>query len=216
MNENLAVATTSNPISPILMSELTIDEVLEALRHFECQQNPEELARMLEIVNGKTSLLEIGSNFGGTLKRMAEVLAPKSKVVSVDLPEPMHKLCDPLVSLKANCQKIANMGHNVKLFTGDSHNPIVIDLVKKEGPFDFCFIDGDHSYEGVKKDWQDYGPLAKIVGFHDICGMTDGCVRFWKELKDEQPYRMVEINYPRQFETKNGWMHLGIGIVFRE
>ena len=36
---------------------------------------------------------------------------------------------------------------------------------------DFCYIDGDHSYEGVKKDLADYYPLVKPGGYfggHDF------------------------------------------------
>jgi predicted O-methyltransferase YrrM len=36
---------------------------------------------------------------------------------------------------------------------------------------DFLFIDGDHTYQGVKQDFQMYSPLVKkggIVAFHDI------------------------------------------------
>ena len=41
----------------------------------------------------------------------------------------------------------------------------------KDGTIDFCFIDADHNYEGVKKDWDLYSPLltkGSIVIFHDI------------------------------------------------
>jgi hypothetical protein len=75
-------------------------------------------------------------------------------------------------------------------------------------PFDFGFIDGDHSYEGVKADWENYGPMCKIVGFHDIAGQVAGCVRFWNELKASVKYRIEEFLAP---ET-----HMGIGIVYRE
>jgi hypothetical protein len=57
--------------------------------------------------------------------------------------------------------------------------------------FDFLFIDGDHSYAGVKRDFEMYSPLVKPggwVGFHDINDTEIhrgfGCQveQFWTEL----------------------------------
>jgi cephalosporin hydroxylase len=77
---------------------------------------------------------------------------------------------------------------------GDSHDPktlqVVTDLMGGT-PFDFLFIDGDHSYAGVKRDYEMYSPLVKPggwVGFHDIndteIHRSFGCQveQFWTEL----------------------------------
>ena len=44
-----------------------------------------------------------------------------------------------------------------------------------EIPFNFVFIDADHSYEACKKDWESWSRLVKIggmVAFHD-CNILD-------------------------------------------
>jgi predicted O-methyltransferase YrrM len=38
------------------------------------------------------------------------------------------------------------------------------------GPVDFAFIDGDHSYDGLRSDWEGWSPLAApggIIALHD-------------------------------------------------
>ena len=77
---------------------------------------------------------------------------------------------------------------------------------------DLLFIDGDHTYKVVKKDWEMYSPLVKkggLVIFHDIvlhlqyplCEVE----RFWKQLKKK---RQV-LEYIDQNDMSWG----GIGVV---
>ena len=71
------------------------------------------------------------------------------------------------------------------------------------------FIDGDHTYEGVKKDFEMYGPLVResgIIAFHDIAVIEKPCEvrKFWKELNSDYKKEIIE-------DEKQGWN--GIGII---
>jgi len=76
--------------------------------------------------------------------------------------------------------------------------------------YDLVFIDADHSYEGVKTDYENMGQYAKIVMFHDINdNRCPGVVKFWKEVKEGKKYK--EFTY----QTDNENVH-GIGLLFNE
>lgn len=189
-------------------------ELMRALHHYACPQDAEELKSLLALVDGKTSLLEVGSSFGGTLKRMASVMRKGSIIVSVDLPiDGTQEYLNPQDSLKDTCRKIALMGANVQLFIGNSHSQDVIDKVSDYGPFDFVFIDGDHSYDGMLADWHNYGPMGRVVGFHDIAGALPDCVRAWEQVKLEASENDWWVE---EFINPASAIKFGIGIVHKE
>lgn len=108
--------------------------------------------------------------------------------------------------LKANM-----MNKNLTLICGDSTTQRVIDKVKSLGHYDLIFIDANHTYEYVKKDFYNYKPfLSKkgVIAFHDIdCPDWPGINRFWNELKESQEYGQQE------FVCRGFRLQYGIGML---
>jgi len=48
-------------------------------------------------------------------------------------------------------------------------------------PYEFIYIDGDHEYDGVKHDWERFGPRAPIVLLDDV--NMDGPSKLMDEIR---------------------------------
>lgn len=100
----------------------------------------------------------------------------------------------------------------------DSHDVKTLEKVKEiigEEKLEFLLIDGDHTYEGAKKDYQMYSLLVKqegLIAFHDIVAppyRVASCEvnRLWNELKQESNYKEF-VKSPKQ-----RWA--GIGVIIK-
>jgi cephalosporin hydroxylase len=135
--------------------------------------------------------VEIGSFMGGTLWSWIQNSQPGVSFTSVDMLVNDERRGEQEYAHNHVWKQWANeKSVNLRVITGDSHNPEIIKQVSDSGPIDFLFIDGDHSYDGVKRDFCDYGPLVRdggIIVLHDIlfsCWWGGIEVyRFWDEIK---------------------------------
>lgn len=165
---------------------------------------------------GVTSYLEIGSKFGGSLMRVASRLPVESRIVSVDLPGGTRAWKESEAELKAAIARLRLKGYDAHVIWGDSTAPAVVEQVRALGPFDAIFIDANHTAPFLKKDWENYGPLGRIVAFHDInwhrapewVGTRIDAPEFWETIKTSHRHEELKL-CPT---GKNN----GIGVLWRD
>jgi len=160
-------------------------------------------------------ILEIGTAGGGTLFLFARVSSPDAMIISIDLPGGRFGGGYP-ERRKTLYELFATRKQKIHLIRGDAHALATLNMVEKilKGrKLDFVFIDGDHKYDGVKRDCEMYRRLVGkggIIAFHDVCPHLPqtGCEvdKFWCEIKDE--YEHIEIVR----DWKQGWA--GIGVLY--
>jgi len=186
----------------------------------EPRQNPLEIEELYKTVMelSPAMVLEIGTARGGTLYLWTQAAKTDATIVSVDLPEGEFGGAYPICRVPFY-EAFSQPGQTLHLIRGDSHEAQTIEKVGilfANHLIDFAFIDGDHTYEGVKADFLNYGPLIRsggIIGFHDILPRPDlpeiQVDRFWKEVKNK--YNSKEIISPDKSGRK-----IGIGLIFVE
>jgi hypothetical protein len=145
---------------------------------------------------------------------MARLSASDARIASLDLPGGefgggYRWFQKPIL------KSFTHSDQRLHLLQGDSHDinmeTAVRDIFGKGRNIDLLFIDGDHSYKGVKQDYDSYACLVRaggIIAFHDIADHTiKSCQvsQFWEELKPL--HRHEEIIEDRA----QGWA--GIGII---
>lgn len=149
------------------------------------------------------------------------IASPDSTIISIDLPSGPFGGGYPSWRIPLY-RTFTCYTQRVYLLREDSHNMKTLSKVRKilcERKLDFLFIDGDHTYEGVKMDFERYSPLVRksgIIAFHDITphdrvhdpeGFV-GVPKFWSEIKGIKKHLEIIRNH---FQ---GWA--GIGVLIKE
>jgi len=173
------------------------------------------LARVIEEKKPKT-VLEIGTADGGTLLLTSCLADPEALMISIDLQDGQFGGGYPEWKRKLY-QSFAKEKQQIILIQDDSHLPSIFEQLKhllNGKTIDYLFIDGDHTYEGVKQDFEMYSPLVGkggFIAFHDIAAdhgtpKTHFVHEFWNEIKSNYRYQ--------EFVDNPGQSKCGIGVLF--
>jgi predicted O-methyltransferase YrrM len=184
--------------------EYNFNQIWEKCLGFNIEQKPEEFKKLMDFLNdtkNKRYALEIGSNYGGTTFGLCHLY---ENVLTIDIKH------DP------NFDRIKEIFPTYNYIISDSRSNNTVNYIKNLGiKFDFIFIDGDHSYEGVKNDYEKYKQFLSEEGFmafHDIVESKETeeydifVSKLWNELlpqyknKHEFIAKVKDDNYSRDNE----------------
>lgn len=183
-------------------------------------QKLRELAPLIGLLRRRSPrvVVEIGTARGGTFYAWCQVAEPNALIVSIDLAD------GPFGGGYAPADISAFRGYGrpeqqLHFIQDDSHAPktrTTLEAILRGKEVDFLMIDGDHTYEGVRQDFEMYAPLVgegNPIAFHDILPHPEDSLcevdRFWNEIRSS--YRHTEfIDSAGPLEQQYG----GIGILY--
>lgn len=171
-----------------------IDELMRS-HFFRPLQKRSEVLGLVERVSAlrPARLCEVGAAGGGTAFLFAHAASDDARLISIDLAFSRAR--------RRAVGGFARAGQKLICLEADSHRRETVEAVGAHlggHKLDLLYLDGDHSYEGVKMDFQFYAPLVRrggLIVLHDIVpdymtrygqrtrSDTGGVPRFWQELK---------------------------------
>tara|TARA_Y100000992_G_scaffold196987_1_gene134031 strand:+ start:176 stop:979 length:804 start_codon:yes stop_codon:yes gene_type:complete len=174
-------------------------------------QYPNQFSKYLCLLKEQkiNSYIEIGCRWGGTFVLTNEYLKMFNNVnksVAVDIIDsPVSDYCT--LNNETQFKKINSQSKEFVNYMNNNY-------------FDLIFIDGNHSYKGVKNDYEVSKNSGKIFVFHDI--ISDACpgvVKFWNELKNNKNDTYNFFEFTEQYKDVWNNTHkkfLGIGVAIKK
>jgi cephalosporin hydroxylase len=175
-------------------------------------QYPCQLAPYLAMLSGipVRRYLELGVQHGGTFILTTEYLDRFhgiERAIAVD------------ILRVRSAPAYRRMRRSASFVTVDSAEPRFAELLEREGPFDLVLIDGDHSRDAVRRDWETVRPHASIVAFHDIVdSLSPGVAEVWADVRRDHADEYTFHEFTQQYaevEERLGRKFLGIGVAVR-
>lgn len=162
------------------------NKILAASKHIGIRQIDSEWLNFIQFLDDTRpkTVLEIGSKWGGSAYTLAHFT---TSLICIDIKDNIRN------KIKNEIRKRCNLNFIV----GNSRDVKTIESVKEildtnNLKLDLLFIDGDHTYEGARADFDNYSKFVNTGGYvvlHDIVKseryINKNCLVFklWEEIK---------------------------------
>lgn len=191
-----------------VMTSDKIEDVLKSIKNYSGRgfydkirlaQIEEELYQLCKrVTEHKPKIIaEIGTWNGGTFYVWTRTNPQAEIIISIDLPDGQYgggydekriKFFKEFAHGREKCGLHFIRGDSKSKETSDK-----LEKILKGRKIDFLYIDGDHTYEGIKRDfniYKEYMSKDGLIGFHDINTHKEGygVVKFWNEIKEQYRY----------------------------
>ena len=156
-----------------------------------------EAATLARLASGARRVVELGVYEGSSAVVLVQAMGPGSELVLVD----PYSVETRWAALPQGAWANATASRLAVARARRSDGPTVRWILRRSqdvgrswsgGPVDLVFIDGDHSYEACREDWQVWHPhirVGGVIAFHDARGPrgSAGPTRVVAELFRERP-----------------------------
>ena len=148
---------------------------LAGARAAETQTTNRERAALAARASGRARVVEIGVWHGVTTSVLRRAMAPDGTLWAID-PFPAGRLGFSLQQpiARSEVNRVRNGLVRWVRMTGEAAAKLYRE--EKGPPVEMVFIDGDHSYDGLSRDWHAWSPLTAnggVVCLHDSRSTPD-------------------------------------------